>query len=130
MEKNDIKNIGDIKIMVDSFYARVREDDLLKDIFEDIIRDNWNEHLEKMYRFWQTAVLNEHTYFGSPFAPHADMQIDKTHFDRWVEIFVKNMDELFSGEKAEETKKRAISMAQLFNSKLEYYRDNHNKPLM
>ncbi len=128
--KNDIENIEDIKLMVDTFYARVRKDGLLKDVFENIIQDNWDKHLEKMYRFWQTVIFNEHTYFGSPFAPHATMPVNKIHFDRWVKIFVENMDDLFSGEKAEETKKRAISMAQLFNSKLEYYRENQNRPIM
>ncbi|MGM5629671.1 group III truncated hemoglobin [Apibacter raozihei] len=128
--KNDIEGINDIKQMVDTFYSKIRKDDLLKDIFENIIQDNWTSHLEKMYRFWQTVILKEHTYYGSPFAPHSTMPVTKIHFDRWIDIFIKNIDEQFSGINADETKKRAVSMANLFNSKLEYYRQNNNKPIM
>lgn len=128
--KNDINTIDDVKNMVDTFYAKVRRDDLLKDIFENIIGNRWGEHLEKMYRFWQTVLLDEHTYFGSPFSPHIKMLISKEHFDRWVEIFVYNIDEQFLGEKAEDAKKRAKAMASLFNSKLEYYKKNNNMPLL
>ena len=62
MEKRDIDAIEDIKLMVDSFYGKVREDAMLSFIFNDRIQDRWPEHLEKMYRFWQTVLLDEHTY--------------------------------------------------------------------
>ena len=65
--KKDISNIQDIKLLVDVFYGKVREDGKLKDIFNNKIQDRWPEHLEKMYRFWQTVLLEEHTYYGSPF---------------------------------------------------------------
>jgi hemoglobin len=60
--KNEIKNIDDIKLMVDTFYGKIREDEKLKDIFNNKIEDRWTVHLEKMYRFWQTVLLDEHTY--------------------------------------------------------------------
>ena len=53
--KRDIQDIEDIKLLVDRFYGRVREDETLKDIFNNKIQDRWPEHLEKMYRFWQTV---------------------------------------------------------------------------
>ena len=61
--KKDISNIQDIKLLVDVFYGKVREDGKLKDIFNNKIQDRWPEHLEKMYRFWQTVLLEEHTYY-------------------------------------------------------------------
>jgi hemoglobin len=82
------------------------------------------EHLDKMYRFWQTILLNEHTYTGSPFAPHANMPIDAEHFDTWKAIFLRTVDELFSGEQARTIKWRAISMAEVFLAKIEYSRQN------
>lgn len=48
----DITNRKDIELMVDTFYAEVREDDLLGPIFNRIIKDNWSKHLDTMYRFW------------------------------------------------------------------------------
>lgn len=127
--KQDIDTIEDIKLLVDTFYGRIREDDLLKDIFNGVIQDRWPEHLEKMYRFWQTVLMDEHTYFGSPFVPHAELPVDKEHFDRWIGLFGETVDELFEGERAERAKWQGDRMAKMFLSKIRYYRDNNLKPL-
>ncbi len=124
MQKQEILNIEDIKLLVDSFYSRIREDELLSGTFNSVIQDRWPVHLEKMYRFWQTILLGEHTYFGSPFLPHAHLPVDKKHFDHWIELFNSTIDELFSGAKAEEAKWRAAKMAEMFQSKIQYYKDN------
>lgn len=118
----DIENLDDIKLLVDTFYARIREDLLLADIFNGRIGDRWPEHLEKMYRFWQTVLLDEHTYYGSPFAPHADMPVERSHFSRWVEIFRAVVDSLFEGEKASKAKLQGERMAVMFHSKIEYFK--------
>ena len=120
-----IQNIEDIKLMVDSFYAKVRQDDLIGPIFDEKIQDRWPEHLEKMYTFWETVLLRKHTYFGSPFPPHAKLPVDKEHFERWLELFMKNLDEHFTGEKAEEAYWRAEKMANMFNYKINYIRENN-----
>jgi len=125
----EILNLKDIKQLVDTFYADIQEDELLKDIFNKVIQDRWPEHLEKMYRFWQTVLLGEHTYYGNPFIHHAELPIDKKHFDRWLELFYKTVEKLFQGPKAEEAKWRAEKMAQMFQSKLEYYKINAVKPI-
>jgi hemoglobin len=125
----DIENIEDIKLLVNTFYSTVRKDNLLKDIFGNRIRDRWDEHLEKMYRFWQTVLLEEHTYHGSPFMPHADLPVDQHHFDQWVMLFSKTVDDNFSGEKAERCKWQGERMAEMFLSKIRYYRDNNSRPL-
>ncbi len=131
MEKRkNISNLDDIKLLVDSFYDKVREDDLLKNIFNDVIQDRWPEHLEKMYRFWQTVLLGDHTYFGSPFVPHAELPVEKSHFDRWMKLFVETVDTYFIGEKAERAKWQGDRMAEMFLSKIEYYRNNTAKPLL
>jgi len=128
--KNDIKNIDDIKLMVDSFYRKIREDELLKDIFNNKIGDRWPEHLEKMFRFWQTVLLDEHTYYGSPFLPHAKLPISKEHFEEWLKLFYETVDELFSGEKAQRAKWQGERMAVMFHSKIEYYKNNSAIPLL
>jgi len=129
-QRKDISALDDIKILVDNFYGKVREDDLLKDIFNDVIQDRWPEHLEKMYRFWQTVLLDEHTYFGSPFMPHSRLPVEKTHFNRWVKLFSETVDEHFAGEKAGRAKWQGERMAEMFLSKIEYYRENSEKPIL
>ena len=128
--KRDIKDIEDIKLVVNNFYGRIREDDLLGPIFNGIIQDRWPEHLEKMYRFWQTVLLDQHTYYGSPFPPHAKLPVKKEHFDHWVGLFSQTVDELFEGEKADRAKWQGSRMAEMFQFKIEYYQGNNLKPLM
>lgn len=94
MNKPDITTLSDIKILVDSFYGKVRKNEKLKDIFNSVIEERWPEHLEKMYRFWQTVLLEEHTYYGSPFTPHAHLPVDKAHFEQWIELFFETVDKI------------------------------------
>ena len=125
-----ITQLEDIKQLVDTFYRRVREDELLGPVFEEKIQENWPRHLDIMYRFWQTLLLEEHTYYGSPFIKHIPLPIDAQHFARWLDLFHQTVDELFAGEKAEEAKWRASRMAEMFEYKLNYLRRNSTKPLM
>lgn len=127
-EKKDIENLDDIKTLVDVFYDRIGEDELLAPIFNGIIQDRWPQHLEIMYRFWQTVLLGEHTYFGSPFVPHANLPVDHHHFQTWLGLFNKTVDELFEGKVAEEAKWRADKMAVMFETKIKYFQSK-NKPL-
>ena len=123
----DISNIEDIKLMVDTFYGKVREDDLLGPIFNDKLQDRWPEHLEKMYGFWETILLEVHSYSGSPFPPHKQLPVDKTHFDRWIAIFNTTIDSQFAGPITEEAKMRATNMAFMFSHKIEYFRNAENE---
>lgn len=126
----DISTIEDIKVLVDEFYQGIRENELLGPIFNPILKDRWPPHLEKMYRFWQTVLLQEHTYFGSPFPPHAKLPVSQLHFDTWLRLWHSVIDQHFKGEKADEAKWRGDKMAEMFLSKIEYYRDNSATPLL
>jgi len=122
MKQHDIVNLDDVKLLVNTFYEKVREDETLADLFNNRIGNRWSEHLEKMYRFWQTVLLGEHTYFGAPFPPHADLPVEHFHFEKWLELFHTTVDELFEGKKAEEAKWRGNRMAEVFESKIIYRR--------
>ncbi len=122
--KKDIENLDDIKLMVNTFYVRIQKNHVLGPIFEERVGGRWEQHLEKMYRFWQTILFDEHTYSGAPFPPHARMPIDESHFIIWVQNWTGTVDEFFSGPVAEEAKKRGTLMAAIFNSKLEYFKQN------
>ena len=123
--KTDIQNLKDIKVLVDSFYGEVQRDTLIGGIFHGAIKD-WPTHLQKMYTFWQTILLREHTYHGSPFPPHAKMPIYSTHFERWLNLWRKTVDTHFEGKLAEEAKWRGEKMAEIFLSKITYF-TNENK---
>ncbi len=125
-DKKDIENLEDVKILVNTFYGKVREDDLIGVIFNDVIQDRWPEHLGKMYQFWQTILLEEHTYSGRPFPPHMRLPVEKEHFDRWLKLFFETVDELYKGKKTELAKWQGNRMAGMFQAKINYFR-NHNE---
>jgi hemoglobin len=122
MDQHDILSLEDVKLLVNTFYGKVREDETLAQIFNERIKDRWPEHLEKMYRFWQTVLLEEQTYFGAPFPPHANLPVERLHFEKWLELFHATVDELFVGQIAEEAKWRGNRMAEMFELKIEYRR--------
>lgn len=119
--KTDIQTLEDVKTLVDQFYGKVRQDELLAPVFEERIQDRWPVHLAKMYQFWQTILLGENTYKGRPFPPHATLDVNETHFNRWVALFKGTIDEYFEGEKAEEAKWRADKMSELFQIKRSHF---------
>jgi hemoglobin len=130
MKAKTIEDIADIKLLVDSFYGKVRNNNLLNPVFEQVIQDRWPEHLQKMYNFWETVLLGNHTYFGTPFRPHANLPINEEYFKEWIRLFNETIDEFFEGEKAEEAKWRADKMAELFIYKLTNYRNNPSQQIL
>lgn len=118
--RKEISDSTDIKVLIDTFYSRVRASEILGSIFDDAIGANWDNHLNKMYRFWQTILFHEQSYYGSPFPPHMKLAIGPMHFDDWVRIFTKTVDDLFVGETAEQAKWRGQKIAETFQYKIEY----------
>lgn len=130
MGKHDISHLDDVKNLVDTFYGKVQVDDFIGPIFNEKIGNNWPEHLRKMYQFWQTILLDQHTYQGRPFPPHAQLPIKQEHFERWLALFDTTVNELYEGPIAEEAKSRGRKMATLFQVKLEHIRQSPFRPLL
>ena len=128
--QHDITTFDDIKLLVDTFYSKVQKDEFIGPLFNEKIGNRWPEHLEKMYRFWQTVLLDEHTYHGSPFLPHAKLPVGIEHFNQWLKLFYETVDENFEGEKADRMKWQGQRMAEMFHSKIEYYKNNPSIPLL
>jgi hemoglobin len=122
--QNDIATFADIKLLVDSFYAHVRKDDLLKTIFEETIGDHWDAHLERMYRFWQSMLFDQHTYQGNPLLMHLKLPIEKPHYGRWIALFNATVDEHFAGTIANLAKKKAAYVIAVFEAKISYYQEH------
>ncbi len=114
----DILNRADIQQLVDRFYARVRKHTELGPIFDQRIGDRWPEHLQKMYSFWGTLLLEEYSYSGHPFEPHASLPIGEAHFSAWLCLFQETLDELFSGPIAEQAMLRANLIASAFSKRM------------
>jgi len=74
--------------------------------------------------------MHQQAYHGSPFPPHAQLPINRPHFEKWMEIFTSTVDLLFTGEKANEAKWRAGKMAEMFQIKIEFFKEKNSKPLI
>lgn len=122
--KHDIQGPEDIKRMVDDFYDRVAQDDLLAPIFNFRLSTYWVPHLEKMYLFWNAALFGVKGYMGNPFAKHATMPVEAAHFERWLSLFTQTVEAHFAGPMAEEAKRRALIMATTFERRIQ---DNKGK---
>lgn len=113
--KKDIENMQDIELLVNSFYDKVKQDDLIGPIFNDVARVNWEKHLPIMYDFWENILFATGRYSGNPMVSHARLHekfpLNEEHFERWTEIFLETVDLHFEGQKAELAKLRASSIA-------------------
>ncbi len=120
--KKDIENRKDIECLVDLFYKKVNADDLLGNIFNDIVNINWATHLPAMYDFWENAVLFTGNYAGSPMHLHEQLHhlqpLHAVYFDRWNKLFSSSIDELFTGDNAKLAKQRALSISTVIQSQL------------
>ena len=88
-----------IRSMVELFYSRTQQDDMLGPIFDEIVQD-WDAHYEKMTRFWSSAVLKAGTYSGRPIEAHKFGGLTKAHFARWVELFTSTVNDVFGDNDA------------------------------
>ena len=113
--RNDITTRDDIKILVDRFYEKVQADELLNPVFSHV---DWPHHLPIMYNFWSSLLLGDQSYHGNPLQKHLPLLIEAQHFQRWLKLFRETVNENFDGEKAEEVKMRAESIAGIFQVRM------------
>ena len=125
--KNDIVTKKDIELLVNSFYEKVKKDDLIAHFF---IHVNWDAHLPVMYDFWENSLFYTGTYTGNPMKTHKELHSLKAFttadFDRWLKHFLATVEELFEGDKAELAKQRALSMATVMKIKILYPPDKNS----
>lgn len=118
--KNDISTPSDVKALVDTFYHKVNQDDLLSPIFNDVAHLEWKSHLPRTYKFWNSIIFEDTSYSGNPFQKHIPLPIGHEHFERWLGLFSMAVDELYEGSTAEHVKLRARSIGHIFEKKLAY----------
>ncbi|MDO6807335.1 group III truncated hemoglobin [Zobellia galactanivorans] len=116
MEKKEIKTRQDVRLLVDTFYGKIREEETLGPIFNGIISD-WEAHLELLTDFWETQLFLQRKYRGNPVTAHQEVD-DKTnhtitseHFGLWLNLWFATLDELFDGERVWIAKNRAQKMS-------------------
>ena len=97
----DITDPRDVACLVNLFYDRVRDDDILGPIFDDIVHVDWATHLPRMYDFWESVLFARATFKGTPLLVHRALDrrtpLTTAAFDRWIALFQSTVDDLFWG---------------------------------
>jgi len=123
--KKDIENRTDIELLVNTFYRKVKADKKLGYIFNNVALLNWSTHFLIMYNFWENAILFTGTYEGNPINLHKHLNriqpLNKTHFNRWNTLFVRTVNELFKGSKADLAKERALKISGIISENIQEY---------
>ena len=121
MEKTDITRPEDVRRLVDAFYEKVRRDDVIGYIFNEVAKVDWPHHLPRMYAFWEFLLLGHDTYRGNPLEKHWPVHalepFTAAHFERWVALFHAAVDDNFVGPKADDAKFRAFAIAETWKPK-------------
>ncbi len=88
---------GQLALLVDRFYAKVRQDAELGPIFNETITD-WDRHLKLLHDFWSSVMLTSGRYKGNPMAAHLRHreQLSPALFAHWLALWEETAREVLS----------------------------------
>ena len=111
--------------LVDSFYAKVRNDALIGPVFNHAISD-WPEHLGKLQAFWSSVMLTSGRYKGRPLPAHIKHSetISERSFDRWLALRKETTEELIEPEGAAKLQAKAARIAESLQLGMAFARDS------
>ena len=116
----DIRDQSDIKVLVDTFYEKAGEDDLLGPIFSKMSDPGF--HKDLLYKYWETALLSQIADEKEPFPRHIEQMFSTKHFIRWLTLFLNTIDSLYQGPIASTAKVIVIRKSEEFQLHLEFSR--------
>ena len=122
---NDINNREDIDKLVRRFYEQATGDEVIGHYFTSVIPIDWSHHIPTIVSFWENVLFSTGAYKGGMLLKHMNLDqlsaFQTAHFDRWLMIWNETVDTLFLGERANEAKFRAASIAMIMQTKLGIY---------
>ena len=114
-EPADLHNRDDVLILVNDFYHRAFDDELLGPIFVDVARMDLAHHLPIICDFWETVLFQAGLYRRNALQIHlclnARAPLGAPHFARWLALWTATVDANFAGEKAELAKTQGARIA-------------------
>ena len=124
----DIENRSDIELLLNRFYTKVFEDDLISHFFKEVVPLDLETHIPVIADFWESVLLDAKGYRKNVMEVHLNIsqksKIEKKHLDRWAKLFTETVNDLFEGHRATIAKQRAASIVTMMNIKI-----NHPNPL-
>ncbi len=118
----DIETRADCEQLIRAFYGHALTDPVIGFIFVDVAHLDLEAHVPRITSFWETILLGARSYGGGAFAPHialnARVPLRAGHFARWLWLWERTVDGLFTGERAELAKQHARRVAAAFHARL------------
>lgn len=124
---NDIQNQDDLYLLVDAFYKKLLSDTSISYIFTEVVKIKLEEHLPILVTFWSQAILGTGGYTNNLTQIHLDINaqeyLSPELFKIWLNHFNATVDENFKGDKAEQIKTQALSIATIMQIKIAQEKD-------
>ena len=126
----DIETRKDIEKFIILFYDKVKRDDVIGYIFNDIAKMNWEEHVPVIVDFWETILLDNPIYKRNAMEVHYALDhkehLQPAHFERWLKLFTETIDENFEGTIATLAKTRTKGIAAVMQVKMQQAREKRS----
>src|SRR5579863_7159544 len=106
---------AEIDTLVETFYARVRENSIIGPVFNEQVKD-WPEHLALLKSFWASVLLGAGTFRGNPMMTHMMLPLKPEHFQVWLALFRETAHEVLRPAGAEMIQRRAERIAENFQA--------------
>ncbi|HZX59305.1 MAG TPA: group III truncated hemoglobin [Mucilaginibacter sp.] len=120
--KRPIENRDDVRLLVEDFYEKVKQNSIIGDIFNNTLFFKWDTHIPIMIDFWEAVLLDGTSYGGNTMRVHIELNkthpLKPEHFKQWKKLFFETLDEHFTGEKVSEAKKKVELMEVLMQTKI------------
>jgi hemoglobin len=107
----DLAGPTQVHDLVVSFYREVVFDDLLEPIFGEVAEVDWAEHIPRLVAYWCRILFRTPDHGGTVMVAHRRLHdlapIGPDHCDRWFQLWVRSVDERWSGPNSERAKYHA-----------------------
>lgn len=118
----DIQTQEDLYVLVDEFYKKLLGDTTISYIFTDVVKIKLEEHLPILVTFWSQGILGTGGYSKNLTQIHLNVNekeyLSPELFKIWLNHFYNSIDENFKGQKAEQIKTQALSIATVMQIKI------------
>ena len=118
----DIQTQNDLYLIVDEFYKKLLSDERISYIFTNVVKIKIEEHLPILVTFWSQGILGTGGYTKNLTQIHLDINekeyLSPELFTIWLSHFNNSVDENFKGQKAEQIKTQALSIATVMQIKI------------
>ncbi len=118
----DIESKEDLVTIIDHFYKKVLQDEIIGTFFTETVVLDWNKHIPIMYDFWETTLLGGEKYKANAMKKHMELNAKRNlkehHFQQWLTLWEESVNQYHEGEIANLAIQRAQQIGDLMKYKI------------